>query len=86
MWRHRCAGLAAILLLDDAAEVVDGDAVQAHLDQCTHHSPHHVAEEAVGCDGEHPLLPHPVPLGTGDDAVVGLDIGVEFAERGYSNR
>ena len=76
MWRHRCAGLASVTLFDDAAEVVDGDAVQAHLDEGAHHGPHHVAQEAVGGDGEYPLFPHPVPLCPADEAVVGLDIGV----------
>ena len=80
MARHRGAGGAAVLALNDLAEVIYGHLVAAHLDEGAHDGAHHVAQETVGGDGEHPLVAFPCPLGMGDAAVVGLDVGVEFGK------
>ena len=50
MGRHALACCGATLALDDALEVGKGDAMTAHLDECSHDGSHHVSQEAVGGD------------------------------------
>ena len=79
---HGGAGGAAVLALDDLAEFLHGHLVAADLDEGADDGAHHVAQEAVGSDGEYPLVAVLGPLGMGDAAVVGLDVGVQFGEGG----
>lgn len=78
---HGGAGSAAVLLFDDLAKFLDGHLVPTYLDEGTDDGADHIAQEAVGSDGEDPLLAFMRPLGMGDAAVVGLDVGVQFGER-----
>ena len=73
---HGGAGGAAVFAFDDLAELFYGHLVAADLDEGADDGAHHVAQEAVGGDGEHPLLVFVGPLSVGDAAVVGLDVGV----------
>lgn len=79
---HGGAGGAAVAALDDVTEFFYCHLVTAHLDECADNGAHHVAQEAVGGDGEDPLVILLGPLGMGDAAVVGLDVGVMFGEGG----
>ena len=78
---HGGAGGAAVFALDDLAEFFDRHLVAAHLNEGADDGTHHVAQETVGSDGEYPLVVIlTFPLGVGDAAVVGLDIGVQLGE------
>ena len=79
---HRGAGGATVLALNDLAELLYRHLVAAHLDESAHDGAHHVAQESVGSDGKHPLVVLTGPLGMGDAAVVGLDVGVQLRKRG----
>lgn len=71
------AGGAAVLALDDMAEFVDGYLASAYIEEGADDGADHVAEEAVGLNGEAAVL---VPVGLHDAAVVGLGVGMEFGE------
>ena len=77
---HGGAGGAAVLALNDVAELLHGHLVAAHLDEGADDGAHHVAQEAVGSDGKHPLVVLMGPCRMGDAAVVGLDVGVQFGK------
>ena len=81
MARHGRARCATVFAFDDLAEFFNGHLVTAHLDKGADDGSHHVAQEAVGSDGENPLFIFMGPLGMGDAAVVGLDVGVQLGER-----
>ena len=79
---HGGAGGAAVFAFNYLAEFFDGHFVAAYLDEGADDGAHHVAQEAVGGDGEDPLVTFQRPLGVGDAAVVGFDVGVQFGEGG----
>ena len=54
--RHADAGGAAVFLLDDSAQAVEGELAATHVEQCAGDRPHHVAQESVAADGEHQLV------------------------------
>ena len=54
----------------------------AHIHQCAHYGSHHIAQKSVGGDGKHPLVAFHCPSSIGHSAVIGLGIGVKFAETG----
>ena len=45
-------GTAAVFGFDDLAETVDGHALATDFHKCAYDGTYHVAEEAVGFDGE----------------------------------
>ena len=74
---------AAVFLLDNAAEAVNGELAASHFEQGADDGTHHVAQESVGLDGEHPgYIVHTSPGGVHDAAVVGFHVGMQFAEAG----
>ena len=79
---HGGAGGAAVFAFDDLAEFIHSHLVAAHLYEGADDGAYHVAQETVGGDGEHPLFALSGPLGVGDMAVVGLDVGVQLGEGG----
>ena len=80
--RHAGAGTTAVARLDDVLKLAHCEAVTPHLDQRAHDGAHHVAQESVGCDGEYPLLVvNACPPCMSDNAVIGLDVGVQLGER-----
>ena len=80
---HGGASGAAVLALDDVAEFFNRHFVAAYLDEGADDGAHHIAQETVGTDGEYPLaVILAFPLGVGDTAVVGLDVGVQLGEGG----
>lgn len=78
---HRCACRAAVFLLDDFAELLDGQHATPHVKQGANNGANHVAEETIGRDGELPLDGGELfPACCDDVAVVGLHVGMEFGE------
>ena len=77
---HGGAGGAAVFALDDLAEFFDSHLVAADFDEGADDGAHHVAQESIGSDGEYPLVTLLGPLGMGDAAIIGLDVGVELGE------
>ena len=77
---HGGAGGTAVLALDDLAKFFYCHLVAAHLDKRADDGAHQVAQEAVGGNGENPLVILLGPQGMGDAAIIGLHIGVEFRE------
>ena len=83
MSRYRSPCPASVFLLDDLPEAFYAQLATAYFEQRAHHGPHHVAQEAVGLDGEYPRhFVQPVPTGLHDAAVVRLDVRVQLAEAG----
>ena len=79
---HGDAGGAAVFALDDLAEAVEGELATAYVEQGAGDGAHHVAQEAVAADGEDELGAYGFPVGLGEVADVGLDLGVELGEGG----
>ena len=50
---HSCG--AAVFLLDDFTELLDGQHTASHVEKGADDGTNHVAEESVGSDGELPL-------------------------------
>ena len=74
---------ATVFLLDDFTELLDGEHTTTYIEEGADDGAYHVAEEAVGGDGELPLDGrHLFPLGKHDAAVVCLHVGVEFGKGG----
>ena len=62
-------------------ELRQGHAMASHFNQRTHYGTHHVAKETVGSDLKTPLCGRQlVPLGMGEMADGGLDVGTCLAE------
>ena len=79
--RHTVAGTATVLCFDDTTELFYSHSSAAHLHQRSHYGTHHIAQEAVGSDGETPLvLSHPVPTGLCNGAVVGLGVCIDLGK------
>ena len=67
----------------DAPEVtVEVHLASTHFKQRTHYGSYHVSQEAVSLDGEYPLSVFLLPFRLHHAAVVGFDVGVQFAETG----
>lgn len=82
MGRHGDSGGAAVFALDDLAEAVEGEFATAYVEEGAGDGTHHVAQESVAADGEDEFVADGVPVGIGEVADVGLDLGVEFGEGG----
>ena len=80
--RHRITCLAAVLTLDDAAELFDRDLAFAHLQHSADNGADHVAEEAIGLDGEDVQRAFFLPMCLHDLADVCLDVGMQFGKGG----
>ncbi len=80
--RGGTSGTAAVPGFDDAAEVFGGELALSHLHQGADNGAHHVAQEAVGFDGEYQLLAGVFPAGFHDGAEVGAGVGMELGETG----
>lgn len=73
--------LSAVAAFDDAAEVGEGDAHVAYVEQGAYDGADHVAQEAVGNDFKAPLVGGELcPYGAGDAAEVGFRVRTRFAE------
>ncbi len=80
MRRHRSAGFAAVLALDDGAELFQGHTPFPYLQQGADDGPHHVAQETVGLDTEHQQTVLLKPTRFHDLAVVGLHLSMDLRE------
>ena len=77
---HRGSGFAAVLALDDGAELLQSHAPLPYLQQGADDGPHHVAQETVGLDAEHQQTVLFKPTRLHDLAVVGLHLGMNLRE------
>ena len=81
--RNALTSGTTVFLLDNFAELVDGQSAAPYIDHRADNGPNHVAKETVGRDFKHKRSVFTsLPLCLHDAAVVGLDVGVEFGEGG----
>ena len=81
MGGHTFACSRAALALNNTAELINGHAVAAHLDECAHHGAHHVAQKTVGSDAEIPMRGRQLyPPRLGDATERGLYVCMCLAE------
>ena len=79
---HGDAGGAAVFVLYDFTQSVEGEFAAPHVEQGAGDGAHHVAQEAVAAYGEDELVAFALPAGLGEMADVGFHLGVEFGETG----
>lgn len=77
---HGSAGCTAVLALDNLAKLLYVNHMAANINECADDGAHHIAQESVGSDCEHPLLALTAPLGECDAAIIGGNVGVKLAE------
>lgn len=83
MGGNALAGTLAVLAFDDGTELVHRKAMTSHLHQRAHDGAHHIAQEAVGRNGEAPLVrAYFLPIGFADVADIGLLVVIDLAETG----
>ena len=75
-------GRAAVLLFDSFTELLDGEFFSSYIDERADDGTNHIAQEAVRFDAEDESVGGLLPTSVHDAAVVGLDVGVKFGERG----
>lgn len=81
--RNTVACILSVLTFDDTSETFYGESTPPHFDEGADDSAHHVAQETVGLDSEHPsVVVARCPMGMHDAAIVGFHVGVQFAETG----
>lgn len=69
-------------LLDDTAEVLHRKFSPSYIEQRSYDGPHHVTEEAVGSDGKYLSFAFGFPAGECHSAIIGFNIGMQFAKTG----
>lgn len=82
MSRRRRSCPCPVFGFDDSPEVLDGSFAAPHVEQSSHDGAHHIAQETIGSNRKFPYLAFLFPAGMGNAAVVGLYVGMKFAETG----
>ena len=80
MCGHRGSGFAAVLALDDGAELLQGHTPLPYLQQSADDGPHHITEEPVRLDAKHQQAVLLQPACLHNLAVVGLHLGMHLRE------
>ena len=80
--RHTDSSCAAVFLLDDGVQLRDGEFATSDIEESTCNRAYHIAQEAVGGDGENEHFVFPIPMGFGKVADIGFVVRVQFCETG----
>ena len=82
----RSSSGATVFLLDDMAEVLHRKFSPSYIEQRSYDGPHHVTEETVGSDGKYMSFAFGFPAGECHSAIIGFNIGMQFAKTGEMGR
>lgn len=83
LWRHGCAGGAAVLALNHLSEPVDAHFAAAYFHKCSNYGADHIPQKSVGCDDKHHSASPRIgnPFSTAYAAYIGARIAVQFGKR-----